>query len=218
MELIIEITIIVVGLILFLTIKNFLPSYFNEKGKNIATKEDVEEITKKVETIKQEVSNFHYQNNELLDKRKLALLEFFELYIEFAESTVKNISFVDTFIDQPQRINERINAIIEKKGEVDKAFWRLSIYEMQDQKFIDQIKTIYLKQIDYYQLTLSFLYDIENNSLFISKTHLTKELADKRKALKDEFVTQRDKLEITTIKLPNLLSSIIRPKYLELFK
>jgi len=218
MNLIIEITIIAVGLILFLTIKNFLPSYFNEKGKNIATKEDVEEITKKVETIKQEVSNLHFQKNELLEKRKLALLEFYDLYIEFAESTVKNISFIDTFIYQPQKINERTNAIIEKKGEVDKAFWRLSIYELHDHKFIDQIKSNYLQQLDYYHLTIDFLWHIESNSLFISQTQLTKELAEKRRALRDEFVTQRDKLEITTIKLPNQLSNIIRPKYLELFK
>lgn len=218
MNLIIEITIIAVGLILFFAIKNLLPSYFNEKGKNIATKEDVEEITTKIETIKQEVSTLHFQKNELLEKRKLALLEFYDLYIEFAESTVKNISFIDTFIYQPQKINERTNAIIEKKGEVDKAFWKLLIYELQDQKFIDQIKSIYLQQLDYYHLTIDFLWHIESNSLLISQFQLTEELAEKRKALRDEFVTQRNKLTLTTIKLPNQLSNIIRPKYLELFK
>jgi hypothetical protein len=35
-----------------LIIKNFLPKYFNEKGKNLATKEDIGEITKIVENIK----------------------------------------------------------------------------------------------------------------------------------------------------------------------
>lgn len=37
-----------------LFIKNFFPSYMNEKGKNLATKEDIQEITKKTEEIQSE--------------------------------------------------------------------------------------------------------------------------------------------------------------------
>jgi len=36
-----------------LFIKHYLPSYMTEKGKNLATKEDIEDITHKVESIKQ---------------------------------------------------------------------------------------------------------------------------------------------------------------------
>jgi len=39
-----------------LLIKSFLPKYFEEKGKNLATKEDIEEITHKVESVKAEIS------------------------------------------------------------------------------------------------------------------------------------------------------------------
>ncbi len=34
--------------------KSYLPSYFREKGRNLATKEDIAEITKKIEGIKHE--------------------------------------------------------------------------------------------------------------------------------------------------------------------
>lgn len=37
-----------------LIIKSYLPSYMNEKGKNLATKEDIEEITQKTEEVKVE--------------------------------------------------------------------------------------------------------------------------------------------------------------------
>lgn len=37
-----------------LLLSKFLPSYMSEKAKNLATKEDIEEITKKVENIKKE--------------------------------------------------------------------------------------------------------------------------------------------------------------------
>lgn len=192
--------------------------YFKEKGKNIATKEDVEEITQKVENIKFEISNLHSQKNEFLEKRKLALLEFFELFIEFSETYLRNISFVDTYIDQPEKIRERMDKIINKKSEVEKAIWKLSIYEMEDQKFIEQIKTIYNKQIEHYHLTIDFLQKIENNSLFINRMQVTKELADERKKIKDNYIKERDTLEETTLKLPNLLTNIIRTKYLNLFK
>lgn len=33
-------------------LKNYLPSYFTEKGKNLATKEDIAEITRKIEAVK----------------------------------------------------------------------------------------------------------------------------------------------------------------------
>ena len=33
-------------------IKNYLPSYFGEKGKNLATKEDVADITRRIEDVK----------------------------------------------------------------------------------------------------------------------------------------------------------------------
>ena len=40
------------GGIVYLLIKTFLPSYLSEKGKNLATKEDIASITDKVESIK----------------------------------------------------------------------------------------------------------------------------------------------------------------------
>ena len=53
LQIILQIAVLIVVVILFFTIKNLLPSYFNEKGKNIATKEDISEITELVEKTKQ---------------------------------------------------------------------------------------------------------------------------------------------------------------------
>ena len=41
-----------------LLIKSFLSPYLQEKGKNLATKEDIESITKKVENIKAEIEKY----------------------------------------------------------------------------------------------------------------------------------------------------------------
>lgn len=44
---------IVAIIILGLFLKNYFPSYMDEKGKNLATKEDIAEITRKTEVVQQ---------------------------------------------------------------------------------------------------------------------------------------------------------------------
>lgn len=47
---------IVITLALFFLIKNYFPAYFTEKGKNLATKEDIEEITEKIKTVESKIN------------------------------------------------------------------------------------------------------------------------------------------------------------------
>lgn len=42
------------GLVLGLLINSYLPKYFDKKGENLATKEDISEITNKIENVKHE--------------------------------------------------------------------------------------------------------------------------------------------------------------------
>ena len=44
------------GAIGVILLKYYIPSYLAEKGKNLATKEDVEAITRKVESVRHEYS------------------------------------------------------------------------------------------------------------------------------------------------------------------
>jgi len=47
-------------------VKAYLPSYVREKGKNLATKEDIAEITRLVERVRAEISN----ESVLIEKRR----------------------------------------------------------------------------------------------------------------------------------------------------
>lgn len=49
-----------------LALKGYLPAYLNEKAKNLASKEDIEEITRKIEGVKSQYS----QGAALLEKRR----------------------------------------------------------------------------------------------------------------------------------------------------
>lgn len=68
---IIEILLII---LFFFLLKNYLPSYFSEKGKNLATKEDIAVITKQSEEIKnlysKQMENLVQQNRIILEEYK----------------------------------------------------------------------------------------------------------------------------------------------------
>jgi hypothetical protein len=56
--------------ILGLVLRFYLPSYLEQKGKNLATKEDIKEITEKVEAVKAE-----YAKQLELDKDAISLMD-----------------------------------------------------------------------------------------------------------------------------------------------
>ncbi|MDR4510052.1 MAG: hypothetical protein MRJ65_17760 [Candidatus Brocadiaceae bacterium] len=66
---------VIAGLIVFFILKSFLPSYLSEKGKNLATKEDVGKITDEIEKIRMQyatqLQDTIHQNNLLLEGMKV---------------------------------------------------------------------------------------------------------------------------------------------------
>lgn len=90
--------------------KNLLPSYFNEKGKNLATKEDISEITELVETVKSSFSKetehlkakLHLLSTVqvgLVDEERNAIVDFNEKYSRWLELLVDFSSLHFNFRD-----------------------------------------------------------------------------------------------------------------------
>jgi hypothetical protein len=55
-------------------LKHFLPSYFSEKGKNLATREDIGEITRKVEEVRSEYL-LQVESLKAMNQLRLAALD-----------------------------------------------------------------------------------------------------------------------------------------------
>lgn len=71
----------VLFVLLGLFIKNYLPSYMDEKGKNLATKEDIQEITRKTEEVQKEFKEgFEYFSTDLRFKYDFYNKQYSELY------------------------------------------------------------------------------------------------------------------------------------------
>lgn len=74
-ETFLEIIFIIFIAFIYYYLKNTLPSYLKEKSKNLATKEDIEEITNKVESIKHDYNRqLEEFKQELLIKHKAEII------------------------------------------------------------------------------------------------------------------------------------------------
>ena len=97
--LIFEILLAVAVLLICLFVKNHLPSYMDEKGKNLATKEDIEEIARKTEEVQQEFrEGFELFSNDVKFKYDFFYKQYSELYCKLY-ATIIHSEYVRHFIE-----------------------------------------------------------------------------------------------------------------------
>lgn len=114
---------IIFAFVLGLIVRNYLPSYFNEKGKNLATKEDITEITTQVEQVK-------YSYNSELENTKISL----QKTLEELKSTLSHQSHL----------------IVKKREVYDSMVKSLSVFfkdrdsEEKKSKFLDDYASFWL--------------------------------------------------------------------------
>jgi len=88
--------------ILFITLSglaSYFAVYFREKGKNLATKEDIGEITKRIEEAKldsaKELHRFQVASSGLLKKRAGVIEEIYHLMVETEETFGRFVSLAE---------------------------------------------------------------------------------------------------------------------------
>ena len=74
---VLQILIFAVSIIAYFFIKNLLPSYFSEKGKNLATKEDITEITEKIKTVETKIKIKESVEIDYNSLKRKAILDYF---------------------------------------------------------------------------------------------------------------------------------------------
>lgn len=109
LRLMLDVLIVLIGTVTFFAVKNFLPSYINEKEKNLATKEDISEITETVETIKTSFSKelefvkadiqFLNQNRfSIISSERTSIIKFNSLLSEWLNTLMSfsNLGYSET--------------------------------------------------------------------------------------------------------------------------
>ena len=209
MNLIIELTILSVGLILFFTIKNFLPSYFNEKGKNLATKEDVEEITKKVEKIKSEfVKDIEFIKADLnyINQNKFsikvaerdALIETNNKYSEWLNYLL-NISFSDINPENYLKLNDYYKETKNKKLNFDISQDNLHLF-LHDEELMKVKMECVTETTKLEYITMKAIIDIINhfyleNIYFVNLNNLTGEQKPNEEFINKQVKSSKQELD-----------------------
>ncbi len=110
-------------------IKSYFPSYLSEKGKNLATKEDIREITDKIESvrfeylnnlegIKSELTFAEKQKSKIKEKENEILIAFFEKCALLEEKLLYNFGNL-TYTEK--------NYPVEYQKSMDNLFWEIRI-------------------------------------------------------------------------------------------
>lgn len=85
-------------------------SYESEKGKNIATKEDIEAITEKIETVKNEISYEKQRNHEFVKEREKRFLNIL-FYAEAVANAVNRLYVYGHNTNDTKRVHDLIDDI-----------------------------------------------------------------------------------------------------------
>lgn len=159
LRIILDIIIICVGLYIVLW-----KSYLREKGKNFATKEDIEEITKKIETVKNEIGIHSQLKLEYLKDRKKAALDFLSsisLWLDFA---LRPLGIIQNNPIDKKLLSELI-ADLKNKGSVATLnYWNMFVY-FNDEKFDNVLDKLYDSCIELHNLTNEMLLNIERKAI-----------------------------------------------------
>lgn len=101
-------------------LQNRMKEYESEKGKNLATKEDIAEITKKVEDVKTEISLSKQKRYEQLAEQERILLEILNEASKISQSQNKIILYL---YDTSSR--KRYDALVESVNDTLTRFYHL---------------------------------------------------------------------------------------------
>lgn len=181
-------TVLVVILGLYLA---FFKSYFQEKGKNIATKEDIGEITSKVETIRHEMHFLTESKLSIRMEERNALVEYFTKY-HYWLNTILEASPSD--IDEKDDDGfDKIQSILYKaKFDFDMAKAKLEIF-VENQNILGLEKKTILGALSIQHLVQKVMIELKQIHF---KIYVTRQNSDPTVQL-DEYKTNlAEKLEI----------------------
>ena len=142
--------------------------YFKEKGKNLATKEDIGDITKDIETIKNNINFEKQRENDFLVERKKKLMSFIPVGISHKHLLLKVLYSHNRFTDL-QYIRSLYNEVYTERLKAETLFYECLSYT--DNKVVIKALTDLLKVInDVSNSIINTIHDIEFNASIRSKT------------------------------------------------
>lgn len=185
-------------------ISAFAVSYFKEKGKNLATKEDVKQITRDIEQIKNEISFEKLRENDYLQERKNKLMSFIPSGIAHKNLIVKMVYAFDR-VDDILYIRNLYNCIYEERLKAETIFYECLAFN-EDKRIVESLNK-FINQISDISATLiKTIHELEglaskrdlilkNGKVTDKSAGLLQEINDKLKSNFSNYDKKRKELE-----------------------
>lgn len=192
---IIQFVVNIIALLLFLFIYLFR-SYSSEKGKNLATKEDIEEITHKIESVKSELQ-FQTQNKlTTKNAERDALINLYEKYYLYLVSITDTQFPLDS---TPSKLNQTIYKLDELETGFLIAKARTELFIINDELETLTSESLTLTQKIHFQAAmlsiklqqLQMKRDIEIQENPGEKTYFQNEYFEEGKNLQTDYITKK---------------------------
>lgn len=174
----------------------FFRSFLQEKGKNLATKEDIGKITEEIEKVKNEFSLKSQKETDFFFEKKKSLLEFYDSYFIWVDSEMRIADIIICHNNNSEMLRQTIQNLKKAHINVLKFYSRLIIYDFV---FAKKLTSIYSTTIDNHNLVIRFLITLEDISIqyknLKSNIDLTTDEKDfpKIKESYDKLVEERNK-------------------------
>jgi len=158
LSLILNIVIIFLLIIGYFLLNKLIPSYFSEKGKNIATKEDIEEITKKVKTVESQINILTGSILEYSTLKRQYIIDYFASYNNW-ERTITN-SNLDYSSNNKELNRTAIQRIYDAKHIYNLKEGEIELF-IDDEEFYRLRGVLTIKTLEYQHQFEKTAYEIE---------------------------------------------------------
>ncbi|MDD3692261.1 MAG: hypothetical protein PHO77_09315 [Bacteroidales bacterium] len=138
----------------------FGKSYFSEKGKNLATKEDIGFITREIETVKNEIVFSIQRKSDFIKESKEVALAFNDNASFFIDYSSKVIDILANNSNNREIILKQMEDIRLQGAKVVSAFLKIFIY-FDDSPFRKSAEDYYDSTVKIQQLAISVLFQLE---------------------------------------------------------
>ncbi|RAU82100.1 hypothetical protein [Pontibacter arcticus] len=203
-EIFINLITILVSLFIFYSLRSYWPKYFETKGANQATKEDIGEITEIVENIKSDLlqqneflkaqlSFYNQHKINLKNAEREAILDFNRKISAWLFSIVR-FTFTTYKLDNYKDLNNVSIEFGKRQYECDLAEAHLELF-IHDQEFLNTKMNLNVGILDLEGITDRALTEVYwVYSIFESENEFAKDSPDTQRQLKEKLLIDLDKL------------------------
>jgi hypothetical protein len=196
---------VILLLLLYLAL---LKSYFREKGKNLATKEDVEEITSLVESVKSQLQFSLQAKLSLRAEEHQTLVDYFSKYSAWL-SAITNCSIAGIHKDNTFRLSEIRSQLDAHNRDVELAAGKMELF-VENEDIRSKHGTLMIETLKFQDHAQRVTFDFEGSHLEAKQMELSTplheqvqrygELIEKEKKLYQKF--KEEQLQMYRALLP----------------